>query len=78
MSFNNNLNKTINDNEYENVINLLNSNKETITSNLNNTEMENNVSNFLLTLENKENKKKCNLNVFNAIRRKGKIRKNAK
>ena len=67
MSFNNNLNKTINDNEYENVINLLNSNKETITSNLNNTEMENNVSNFLLTLENKENKKKCNLNVFNYI-----------
>jgi GTPase Era involved in 16S rRNA processing len=29
--------------------------------------MENNVSNFLLTLENKENKKKCNLNVFNYI-----------
>ena len=73
MSFNNNnnFNNSINDNEYANVINLLNTNKETISSNLNNTSIENNYNDFLSTFENKETKKsweeKCNLNVLNYI-----------
>ena len=73
MSFNNNnnFNNSINDNEYVNVINLLNTNKETISSNLNNSSIDNKYNDFLSTFENKETKnsweEKCNLNVLNYI-----------